>query len=1066
MPDGFAWQNFPQVRTVSDVMNSRNFPLSRIWKRLLPWLLAAVLLGGTGAFAAATSGQKALKMKLAADRLTAEVTVPEGVGSVTLQKFQRDGGWQKVVTQSAVVGVMKFTLPATNRSVQWRALGWYEVETASRSKFPARFYKGKNKFGPVKANGGSWLGPQALAVPTAGIDAETTNTDAPVEADIWKVEGNTVYFFNQLRGLQVLDLTHPADPRLTASLRLPAVGQDLYVLPGATADRTIILLTEGWTRAGGQWTRIQQVKISGGKAEISYSQEVTGSLADSRLAGNRLILATTEYASANGPVTIDSSVKCHLSEWLLAPDQAPVEAAETLIEGASPLISSGPEWLALAVHPDDQWDVTDVSVFAVRPGGLIRMGDPVRTEGTVADKSAIQWSANVLTTISERYHTGTTWSPTTILETFRAWAPEGVPPVANSGRLGRLELATGESLHATRFAGNKAYVVTFLQTDPLWVVDLTDPANPVVAGQLAVPGWSSRLEPIGDMLFAIGWESGTVVASLFDVANPAAPALLRRLSLGVPGTFSEALWDDQALKILPDAGLALIPLNTYDPLSGEWRPLLQLLDIDTTARDLRLRGEIAHAFDARRADLLGETVVSISQRVMVTADITDRDAPDVLAEVALAWPVDRVLDAGDDLLQIEDGGRWYANGSRATVRVSPANAPEQILAETDLGDGTVRAAECRDGKLYVLRDQGASVPIYYMNYMRTIDGGGSSEGPLVLDIYDVTAVPALKLLGSCSVTLPSGAQVATDHLLWPQPDRPAVVLDYRFAYWFYWYVPPVAVTPVVNQFASANPFQPRPLGSVDVRPYWVPETAPCLVWFDVSQPATPVAAEPVSLGPVGTMLNGISEAANGRIVLGTSYWKNPQNGRWLDSTHAVQSALVIRVDATGPPVVRPLVDLPGELFAVTELDANGFYAFTRTCTNDATTTLQVSACDGFDAFLVTSLNVPANAAVTAGGKRLFVANANGVDRRLLDDKGSLTTEPALNIGWTPDGLRWIQGVLTGSMGTSLFAATSDGTTAAIWTFPAWNLGLDHLTLAADGDLLVPFGDYGVERLAR
>ena len=1049
-------------------MNFRNSPLCRISRRVFPWLFAALMIGGTGTFAASVSGQKTLKMKLSADRLTAEVTVPEGVGSVTLQKYQRDGGWQKVVTQTAVVGVMKFTLPATNKSVQWRALGWYEVETASRSKFPARFYKGKSKFGPVKANGGSWLGSRALAVPTAGIDAgAVTNADTPVEADIWKVDGNTVYFFNQLRGLQVLDLTNPADPRLTASLRLPAVGQDLYVLPGATtADRTIILLTEGWTQDGGQWTRIQQVKVSGGKAEIGYSQEVTGSLADSRLAGNRLILATTENAGTGGTVTNGGSVKCHLSEWLLAPGQAPVAAAETLIEGTSPLISSGPEWLALAVHPDGQWDVADVAVFAVRPSGLIRMGDPVRTEGAIADKYAMQWSGNVLTTISERYKTGTTWSPTTVLETFRAWAPEEVPPVADSGRLGRLELATGESLHATRFAGNKAYVVTFLQTDPLWVVDLSDPAKPLVAGQLAVPGWSSRLEPIGDMLFAIGWESGTVVASLFDVANPAAPALLRRLSLGAAGTFSQAMWDDQALKILPDAGLALIPLNTYDPLSGQWLPLLQLLDIDTVARDLRLRGEVAHAFDARRADLLGETVVSISQRVLVTADITDRDAPDMLAEVSLAWPVDRVLDAGDYLLEIEDGGRWYPSGSRATVRVSPANAPEQILAETDLGDGSVRAAECRNGKLYILRDQGASVPIYYLNYMRTMDGTGSSEGPLVMDIYDTTAVPTLTLVGSCSVPLPSGAQVATDRLLWPQPDRPAVVLDYRFVYWFCWYPPPVMIKPVVNQFTIVNPFQPRPSTPAYARPYWVPETAPCLVLFDVSQAAAPVAAEPVSLGPVGTMLNGISEAANGRIVLGTSYWKNPQNGSWLDSSHAVQSALVIKVESAGPPFVRPLVDLPGELFAVTELDANGFYAFTRTPANDAVTTLQVSACDGFDAFLVTSLNVPASAAITAGGKRIFVAKADGVERHLLNDKGALTTEPTLKIGWTPDALRWFQGTLTGSLGNSLFAAPGEALSATAWAFPAWNLGLDRLTIAADGDLLVPFGDYGVERLAR
>ena len=63
--------------------------------------------------------------------------------------------------------------------------------------------------------------------------------EIPVEADIWKTDGNTVYFFNQLRGLQILDVSNPADPRLTASLRLPAVGEDLYLLPGSGSVRLL-----------------------------------------------------------------------------------------------------------------------------------------------------------------------------------------------------------------------------------------------------------------------------------------------------------------------------------------------------------------------------------------------------------------------------------------------------------------------------------------------------------------------------------------------------------------------------------------------------------------------------------------------------------------------------------------------------------------------------------------------------------------------------------------------------------------------------------------------------------
>ena len=254
--------------------------------------------------------------------------------------------------------------------------------------------------------------------------------------------------------------------------------------------------------------------------------------------------------------------------------------------------------------------------------------------------------------------------------------------------LGRLELASGESLFATRFAGDKAYVVTFLQTDPLWVVDLTDPLLPVVAGHIEVPGWSTHLEPIGNFLFSVGWESNTIAASLFDVTNAAAPRLLRRLNLGAAGSYSEAAWDEQALKVLPDAGLAMIPLTSYNETTGKSKASVQLIDLDLTAGDLALRGSISHDFDARRSDLIGSTVVSISQRALVAADISDRDAPSILSEVALAWPVDLVLAAGAHLIHIESGTD-YMQG-RATARVSPARQTESILAETDLGAGIVK----------------------------------------------------------------------------------------------------------------------------------------------------------------------------------------------------------------------------------------------------------------------------------------------------------------------------------------------------------------------------------------
>src|SRR5262249_34062986 len=95
------------------------------------------------------------------------------------------------------------------------------------------------------------------------------------------------------------------------------------------------------------------------------------------------------------------------------------------------------------------------------------------------------------------------------------------------------DIAVGESLWATRFAGDKAYLVTFQSIDPLWTVDLSDPANPTLLSELEVPGVSTYIHPIdGDNLLTIGYGSDeewgidwSTSISLFDVSDPTAPSL-------------------------------------------------------------------------------------------------------------------------------------------------------------------------------------------------------------------------------------------------------------------------------------------------------------------------------------------------------------------------------------------------------------------------------------------------------------------------------------------------------------------------------------------------------------
>src|SRR5690606_18198597 len=91
------------------------------------------------------------------------------------------------------------------------------------------------------------------------------------------------------------------------------------------------------------------------------------------------------------------------------------------------------------------------------------------------------------------------------------------------GRTPRFGLP-GETLHGIRFVGATAYAVTFLQTDPFYVIDLADPSDPRVVGEVKLPGFSSYLHPVADGMvvgFGPDGESGGVAAKLFDVSNPA-----------------------------------------------------------------------------------------------------------------------------------------------------------------------------------------------------------------------------------------------------------------------------------------------------------------------------------------------------------------------------------------------------------------------------------------------------------------------------------------------------------------------------------------------------------------
>ncbi len=111
-----------------------------------------------------------------------------------------------------------------------------------------------------------------------------------------------------------------------------------------------------------------------------------------------------------------------------------------------------------------------------------------------------------------------------------------------------------EALYGVRFAGERAYAVTFLQIDPLYVVDLSDPTDPRLAGALEVTGFSDFLHPVTEnLLLGLGQDAtGGVKLELFDITDMARPLSRGSTTLGGPGSYSEARYDRHAFTYQAD----------------------------------------------------------------------------------------------------------------------------------------------------------------------------------------------------------------------------------------------------------------------------------------------------------------------------------------------------------------------------------------------------------------------------------------------------------------------------------------------------------------------------------
>lgn len=198
------------------------------------------------------------------------------------------------------------------------------------------------------------------------------------------------------------------------------------------------------------------------------------------------------------------------------------------------------------------------------------------------------------------------------------------------GRVG--DLGVGERIYAVRFMGAVGYVVTFRQTDPLYTVDLSDPAKPRVTGELKIPGYSAYLHPAGDgRLIGVGQEATNtgrrmgLQVSLFDTSDATGASRLAQYHL--EEAMSDVEFDPHAFLYWPETGLLVLPVTSSGAVSPDGSvmagsALVLRLTGDTFTEVARVTHPGAAAWLApRRALVIGAELWTVSEVGMMVSDL-------------------------------------------------------------------------------------------------------------------------------------------------------------------------------------------------------------------------------------------------------------------------------------------------------------------------------------------------------------------------------------------------------------------------------------------------------------
>ena len=470
----------------------------------------------------------------------------------------------------------------------------------------------------------------------SGTNLQETGVD---ESDVVKTDGTNLYILARQK-LDIIQATPAADMKVAGHLDLDLPGEELYL----NNSRAIVLAhptyyyyaaaagdstgtTENPWLPGQDTFDVYMVDVSDPAAPTQVKKySFQGSLVTSRMVGTKLYLVSYTWPTAadpaaaavedllpkyrtmeNGQETVQPLVGWETVYHPVNPDGYSVVSVTTL-DTAN--LDTAPTSTAVMANYGVIYAST--SALYVTSGNYIsgfeREATEVHKFDLTGDAATYVASGSVPGWLLNQFSLGEKDGFLRVASTETHWLQSlwlmGIPGAIFNGSAAASEnhvvvleqvdnklqvagqiddIAKGEQLYAARFVGDRGFLVTFRMVDPLFTVDLSDPHNPKIAGELKVPGFSEYIHMLDENhLLTIGkdalpdgnmaWFQGLKL-SIFDITDMTNPTLLHDKAIGIRGTDSEALHKHKAFTYYN--GMLAFPIDLYEgeatpPYYGEY----------------------------------------------------------------------------------------------------------------------------------------------------------------------------------------------------------------------------------------------------------------------------------------------------------------------------------------------------------------------------------------------------------------------------------------------------------------------------------------------------------------